>query len=250
MSSAPYKGIRLRYDDMIWDVRRMSALAKHFLQDESAGVLASLLDDIENIRTAAANVKQSLMIGVNPGVKTILSTRYRDSSKGQNISVYGSLSFVWEIMNWDKGKRKQVSFDLVGIASTSIRLLTETDDLVAHWQFEIGDATSPGCHFHSSANQECAEGLFPDWLKIPRLPGMMVSPMDGLEFLLGELFQSQWEQRISEDSQDRNGWAKSQTTRLSKLLTWQDRQVRDNILGTPWMSLKRAKPPIDVLSED
>jgi hypothetical protein len=247
MSASRYDGIRFTYDDMISDVRQMTELAKKFLQAGSIGVLESLIVNIENIRNATPNVKHRLSVALDRGIATIASTSYRDSPKGRKNSVYGLLSFHWEIMNWDKGrKRRQDSFDLVGVASTSIKVLTENNELVAHWQFEAGDHTSPGCHFHSSINQGGAEGLFPEWLKIPRLPGLLLTPMDGLDFLLGELFQSDWVELISKDSQHRNGWAKSQTNRLLKLLNWQETQVKGNRIGTPWMSLKKAKPPIDI----
>jgi hypothetical protein len=134
----------------------------------------------------------------------------------------------------------------VGLASTSIQVLKTDNVLVAHWQFEAGDDKSPGCHFHSSVNQQGDGDLFPDWLKIPRLHGLLLSPMDGLEFLLGELFQRRWKKRMSEDSQDRNGWADSQEMRLTKMLNWQAKQVRERKFGSPWMSLKKAKPPVDI----
>jgi hypothetical protein len=126
--------------------------------------------------------------------------------------------------------------------------LTETNNVVGHWQLESGDAQSPGCHFHCSVNQGSENGLFPKWLKIPRLPGLLLSPMDGLEFLLGELFQSQWEKHVSEESDARNGWANSQSIRLKRVLEWQQNEIKLKRFGTPWVSLKKAKPPIDVLT--
>ncbi|HET6880086.1 MAG TPA: hypothetical protein VFI31_08015, partial [Pirellulales bacterium] len=135
------------------------------------------------------------------------------------------------------------------LATTLIDVYRNDDVRVARWQFEVGDHDSPGCHFHASANQqEHGAGLFPTWLKIPRLPGLLFSPMDGLDFLLGELFQSEWEKAVGEDSQHRNGWAQSQRQRLDKLLSWQLKQVRANKVGTPWMSLKRAKPTAEIFS--
>jgi hypothetical protein len=128
-------------------------------------------------------------------------------------------------------------------------VLTDRAEVVAHWQLEAGDAASPGCHFHASVNQGTEAGLFPKWLKIPRLPGILLSPLDGLEYLLGELFQSVWEQRISEESDERNGWANGQSVRLQKILTWQLKEVKRKSLGTPWISLKKAKPPVDVFLE-
>lgn len=250
MNTPAYTGIRLSYDQMVRDIERMLALAERFLQRESIAVLKELTNDLESIRTADAGKNQFLKINQKRGVKTSTTTAYRDSSKGNVIPVYGSLSFVWEIVNWEKGRRRQTSFDLVGIASTCIDVLKENGEVVARWQFEVGDATSPGCHFHASFNQQSStEKLFPQWLKVPRLPGLLFSPMDGLDFLLGELFQTQWEQEISKDSQHRNGWADSQRSRLSRMLAWQAEQVRTNRVGTPWMSLKRAKPRLEVLLE-
>jgi hypothetical protein len=248
MSTAPYTGLRFAYDQTIKDVERMIALAKGFLQRESIGVLRGLITNIESIRMAVPEKKLFLSIAQDHAIMTTSSSAYRDSAKGQATPVYGSLSFVWEIMNRDKGRRTQISFDIVGIASTRIDVWKENGERVARWQFEAGDASSPGCHFHASVNQQDQDDkYFPDWLKIPRLPGLLLSPMDGLDFLLGELFQSQWEQATSEDSQERNAWVQSQSIRLSRMLTWQAKQVDGMKGGTPWMSLKRAKPPADIL---
>jgi hypothetical protein len=248
MSTAPYTGITFSYDQTIKDVGRMIVLANGFLLPESIGVLKELISNIESARTAECDKKIFLRITPAHAIKTILTTGYRDSDKGQAINVHGVLSFIWEIMNREKAKRTQNTFDIVGIATTRMDVWNENGERVARWQFEAGDANSPGCHFHASVNQQDHnEKLFPDWLKIPRLPSLLLSPMDGLEFLLGELFQSQWVQAISQDSQDRNAWVQGQSNRLSRMLAWQAKQVTDNKVGTPWMSLKRAKPPVDVL---
>ncbi|TWT34989.1 hypothetical protein KOR42_53390 [Thalassoglobus neptunius] len=124
----------------------------------------------------------------------------------------------------------------------------ESNELIAQWQIEAGDASSPGCHFHSAVNQYGDDGLFPEWLKVPRLPSVLLTPMDGLEFLLGELFQLRWPQAVSEESEDRNSWAKSQRERLCNLLSWKLDIVRQSET-TPWMALKKAKPELDVLME-
>ena len=179
-------------------------------------------------------------------LKTIESTEYRATD--QERSVYGTLSFEWGISHPDESRRKQLSFDLTGVATTGIRILGTQDETIAHWQFEIGDAVSPGCHFHASVNQRGEDGLFPNWLKIPRLPGLLLSPFDGLEFLLGELFPHRWPQRVSISSAERNGWAKSQSNRMLKILQWQQDMVKKASLGTPWISLKKAKPRVDIIS--
>jgi hypothetical protein len=166
----------------------------------------------------------------------------------QARSVYGTLSFVWDIVHTDKGKRKQGTFDLLGEATTGISIHEPNDEPIAQWQFEVGDSSSPGCHFHASVNQRDQDGLFPKWLKIPRLPGLLVSPFDGLDFLLGELFPKRWPKRVSETSDVRNSWATSQTHRILRILQWQQEMVKKRSFGTPWISLKKEKPPLDILS--
>ncbi len=174
--------------------------------------------------------------------------KYRDSEQGGGMSVYGLLTFTWELKNPDRGARQQNCFHLVGKASTSIVIKsTENDDIVARWQFEAGDATSPGCHFHSAVNQYETTGLFPEWLKVPRFPGLLLCPMDGLEFLLGELFQREWYQEVSKSSHQKDAWGKSQKDRLERVLKWELEQIA-RWKTTPWMSLKRAKPPLEMIT--
>ncbi len=74
-------------------------------------------------------------------------------------------------------------------------------------------------------------------------------PLDGLEFLLGELFQIEWYRHVSESSYHRDLWSAAQKRRLERVLGWQLKQVR-NYDTTPWMSLKRAKPEIGLLTDD
>ena len=97
-------------------------------------------------------------------------------------------------------------------------------------------------------NQYGGDGLFPEWLKVPRLPSILLSPMDGLEFLLGELFQRRWVEEVSADSEVRNSWANSQSHRMERILRWSWERVR-NPDATPWIDLKKAKPAFDLLTE-
>ena len=248
MTVVSFSGIRFHYDEFIADVRRMSKLAEQFLETEAFGSLKTLETRLENLRNAAPGVSQNLSIPDEHPIVTKESTHYRGTD--QKIAVKGKLSFVWGIVNSSEGKKRRTSFDLTGIASTRIRLFADGPEPIAHWQLETGDASSPGCHFHSSVNQAGENGIFPKWLKIPRLPGILFSPMDGLEYMLGELFQEMWAQHVSKASDDRNGWAKSQSARLQKVLSWQKDAINRNAFGTPWISLKRAKPPVDVLLEE
>lgn len=247
--AADYQGIRFSYAEMKRHMENMGALATDFLAPQSQGVVEQCVRDLENIRCAKSNRNQTWQISRTLPVRTRDSDgKYRDSTKEGGTAVYGLLSFTWEILNPDRSQRNQRFFHLVGIASTSVIVKSVgSDEIVARWQFEAGDAMSPGCHFHSAVNQYEKAGLFPEWLKVPRFPGLLFCPMDGLEFLLGELFQREWHQALSKSSHQRDEWAKSQKKRLESVLKWKLEQVT-NCDTTPWMSLKKARPPLGILT--
>lgn len=244
-----YEGIKFSYKDMQNEIQQMKELADSFLADDCAGVFDHCLQNLDNIRYSSCNSLRNLEIADDWPLKTIESRgKYRASGKDVGRSVYGTLSFRWGIMNPDKGRSRQTEFHLTGEATTSIQIFdVESNELIARWQFEAGDAQSPGCHFHAAMNQYGKDGLFPEWLKVPRLPSILLTPMDGLEFLLGELFQLRWLQTVSEESYARNLWAKSQSNRLRRLLNWKLDQIQEADT-TPWMALKRAKPDLGLLT--
>jgi len=109
------------------------------------------------------------------------------------------------------------------------------------WRVEFGAADSPGCYFHTQILGEKEQPPFPHALSVPRLPSLFVTPMAAVEFLLGELFQDQWEQHIVGDQGDRPFWNGIQQQRLQNLLRWKQQQL-DGCQGSPWMALKKAKP--------
>lgn len=245
-----YAGIKFSYRDMLNELRRMEGLAASFLAPECEGVLDACISGLENIRNSTPDKTHRWELGDAWPIQTIESKGgYRANSSEDGTAVYGRLCFRWEIKNPDRGQRRQNDFHLTGEATTSLKIFHgKSHTLIAQWQIEAGDATSPGCHFHAAVNQYENDGLFPEWLKVPRLPSVLLTPMDGLEFLLGELFQLRWAQAVSEESEDRNSWANSQRLRLTKLLSWKLAMIRKSET-TPWMALKTAKPELGVLTE-
>lgn len=245
-----YMGIKLSYASMVNELRRMKTLADSFLAGECEGVLDACISNLENIRNSSSNGTHLWELTDGWPIQTIESKgEYRASGREGGDGVYGKLCFRWEIKNPDVARKRQNDFHLIGEATTSLNIFRcDTDARVAQWQIEAGDAASPGCHFHAAVNQYGHDGLFPEWLKVPRLPSILVTPMDGLEFLLGEMFQLRWAQTVSEESEDRNSWANSQRKRLTKLLNWKLDLIR-NSETTPWMDLKKAKPELGVLME-
>ena len=245
-----YKGIKFRYADMLNEFRRMKSLAHIFLAPQCEGVLDQCCRTLESIRNSAAGPTHQFEISEEWPIKTADSQgEYRASDKDAGAPVFATLSFRWGIRNPNRGLKRQVEFHLVEEATVSIRIFdAKTTELIAQWQIEAGDAQSPGCHFHAAMNQYGKTGLFPEWLKVPRLPTVLVTPMDGLEFLLGELFQDRWEMTISEDSENMSSWAKGQSNRLERILKWKLEAIR-KADTTPWMALKKAKPDLELLTD-
>jgi len=73
------------------------------------------------------------------------------------------------------------------------------------------------------------------------LPSILVTPMDGLEFLLSELLQHDWAKHASDNRHDSIQWAKIQRARFVKLMEWNIRNVQGSTTSA-WLNLKRAKP--------
>jgi hypothetical protein len=88
-------------------------------------------------------------------------------SRGRRLAA--SLSFIWEVVRihpTKKPKSRAERFELVGKASTVVRVFHVDDegtlrDELAMWKTEIGDAESPGCHFHVHILGESDDPPFP-----------------------------------------------------------------------------------------
>ena len=180
---------------------------------------------------------------------------YQHGGAGHH-TVVGEISAKWEIqLVRSRGMRKQDTpswFSLYGLASTRIRILevTATEEIeLARWRFEIGDSQSPGCHFHVQILGDDNDVMFPKTLDVPRLPGIMVTPMDALEFLLAELFQDDWRRQSLRKSDALASWAAFQRKRLIKVLGWQQHKLSTGN-GSPWTLLKQGKPDWDLLIKD
>jgi len=117
---------------------------------------------------------------------------------------------------------------------------------IARWTIEVGDAVSPGCHFHTQIELDPPDNKFPKALSVPRLPGILHTPMDALELLLSELFQDRWLQVASEGTDFVKTWANCQKSRLINVLEWQKNELAKSS-GSPWTMLKKQKPALDML---
>jgi hypothetical protein len=166
---------------------------------------------------------------------------------GRGPQVWGEVSATWDFERVGRTR----SLRLAGIASTRVsimRIVEGVPERVAMWRMEIGDEASPGCYFHTHVLGDVAHGPFPDWLIVPRLPGLVPTPASALEFLLSELLQEEWARLTSQSRGPLELWSAVQMRRLSGLVEWH-RRVLEGRPGSvvPWTALKLAKPDAELV---
>jgi hypothetical protein len=240
-------GIVFSISEALQELESAKALAGPFLVNREL-VFGQLRTQLEGLRDEPAIGQFAWTIPSSQPLRTIVSEgEYEKSSKGQRIA--GTLSFVWQIarVRPHKPKLPAQRFQLVGVASTVVRVLQIEDDdtqgaELAMWRTEVGDTQSPGCHFHVQVLGEKDDLPFPKSLSVPRLPSCLVTPMVTLEFMLAELFQERWRKHVFAESDALKRWRVIQRQRLTRLFSWQASAVAAGD-RSPWTLLKAAKPP-------
>ncbi len=248
------KGILFPINDMLDEVRSAEALASPFL-DNPQSFFHEVRTQLVGIRDHYREELISWEVPLEHCLRTRVSKgEHEKGSKGR--WVVGHLAFKWQVRRvHPKKPRLPAKFlELIGIASTVVRIIHVDDEgalgeEIAMWRTEVGDAASPGCHFHVQIRGESEELPFPKNLSVPRLPTCLTSPMASLEFMLGELFQDAWDKHISAQSNERNTWRSIQRSRMEKLFAWHVKRIRGSD-ASPWMALKAAKPDPDIFTAD
>jgi hypothetical protein len=237
------------------EVRAIEEVAQHFIEYGSQDVLDQLRVNLGNIRARPMGRQYEWGIPQYRPLRTITSRGdYEPEGKGKHY-VFAEISSKWDIEPLGEHNRKSLphrKFRLAGNASTRVRLVMGTQeepgDELAMWRMEIGDDNSPGCHFHVQILGESSNPPFPHSLSIPRLPGILITPMAVLEFVLAELFQDEWKRYAAEENTHVQLWRSIQKKRLEALLNWKVKQVKESS-GCPWTMLKSAKPPASLFLE-
>ena len=250
--SGDYEGIEFSFAQMRSEIENMLSLSKGFLDQDGLSyhwIIPEWRQQLDNIRDSTHARRHAWEIAETRPIRTRTSEGgYEPSPRHGGSRVFGTLSAKWEVETFGRGPYR--TFRLVGLASTKVRIYevgtTVEPVLLGQWRFEVGDSASPGCHFHIGLGQDRGDPPFPTWFPVPRLPSVLVTPMDGLDFLLGELFQTEWKQEVAQDSDAVKLWATHQRVRLANLLQWQAGEVRRSS-GPPWAFLKSSKPGRDLL---
>jgi hypothetical protein len=234
-----YDGIHFKFATLRSELSNLAKMAKPYLERDCRGFLDDCLSDLQSIESSQHTEEKPWQIRETSPLRTVLTDGYELGCRGGDM-VWGELCFVWgvkRVSTTDQVTRKHLC--LSGNASTKISICRKVDGqrkVLVQWQIEVGAANSPGWHFHVGIG-----GGFP----VPRVPGMLVLPTDGLDFLLGELFQDAWRAKVSKDSPETQVVGNFQVDRLDRWCKWQAEQIHMSH-GSCWSRLKYAKPPKEI----
>ena len=241
-----YKGIHFPVASLKTEVENLAQLAKDFLALESHPVLASWGADLRTIGNRPSTKPAVWQIAQERPLRTIMTEGFEPNGRKAQQAVWGELTFKWSVNRVSIDNRNHDSglLCLNGLASTKIKVFTFENGLktlIAQFQVEVGDSKSPGWHFHVGLCTDNANGHFPKWLSVPRVPGMLVAPTDALDFMLGELFQDEWKKKVSSDTFQNVQLGKAQNNRIQGMAKWQSEEIKSGN-GSAWNRLKLSKP--------
>jgi len=244
--------LRFKFADLIRETKALKTIAKRFLDSNSSRALDQLGSDLESIWSADQNRASELKLSPSLPLRTIPSGDYETRNRQGGPQIYGVITGIWEVRPRGDNPRKPKArlkreLEFCGKASTKIELYDtqNTGQPIAMWRMEHGSEDAPGCYFHVQILGDRDEPPFPGTLPIPRFPSIFVTPMGVVEYVLGELFQHKWQKEAAGTSGDLAYWHKLQGDRLISLLKWQQAQLH-NLISSPWMTLKAAKPDGDM----
>ncbi len=231
--------------ELVNELVALNGVASEFLDPASSYQLDALLGEIRGLQVRGG--RHILQIDELRPLKTRVSNgEFEPPYKSSTRRVYGLITGIWELEaakhpipdpdRPNKKAKEKMLIGFIGKASTVFEVKDEASgDSLARWKMELGDASSPGCFFHTFSSSDHG---FP----VPRHPNVFATPMSAIGFALGELFQEAWEQTLSGSTDAPNRWKSIEKKRFEALLNWKLAQVK-NSTSSPWCDLKAAKPP-------
>lgn len=245
LKSLPDGLVVLRFKEISDELRIFKDVVNEKITPISLNRIDILLRSMDQLAKAAPG--QSLVWSTEGGaIETIPNEGNHQVGRcGHGRSLSGKLEFKWMIEPCGLPNRRQPLARPFALRNSSIRIAFRDLSLgisVACWDFDIGDHQSPGCHVHAkfAPIQQEERAALSD-VDVPRLPSIILTPMDAIDFMVGELWQEEWLRISAGTSVELKAWRQYPKRRLLKLLEWYLGEVRD-AQGAPWNHLKRAKP--------
>ena len=255
MSSTGVFGLQFPYRELIRETEALRRIATDVLVSD--GPLRDFARELEQIGESSA--ERDRWIELQP-LRTQPTSDYEPASRSGGQKVYALVRGIWQVHPVGR-KRPGRRIAFVGSASTKVELWpaeclygeeAHKPSRLAMWRIELGThdspgrylspRDSPGCYFHFQILGDDSDPPFPKNIPVPRLPSPFVTPMAAVEFVLGELFQDDWQQRTGGGRNHHNEWRAIQRERWLGLIRWQKKYLGDD-RASPWMNLKAAKPP-------
>ena len=234
---------------MIEHLEGVASLGRSFLEYDCSWIVAKAKDDLRAVQASPVGTVMDWSIARERPIKTLKGPHYQPDSRG-GYDARAHLSFVWNIRKADKKH-----FEIAGICSTKMTIVDEAQRTpcseLLSWTFEMGDKNSPGCHFHAQIDWKTClkEFATPDdsarWpsLDVPRLPSLLLTPGDCLDYLLGEMFQDAWPKKYEETTPATIGrWKKDAETRFVAMLDATKMAATNSGRFSPWIAVKRWYP--------
>ena len=228
-------GVKFSVAELRNELKYCDTIANKYLEPQSQGRLTRAADQLGYISTKLPKTNYNWQIEKADSLQTKPSLRSMVTS-GCGHSLQGRLCFKWKLRSVDRR-----TVELVGIASTAISIHEVVNSIVCdepvfEWHTDVVTVESaPGPAFHSQVYNDVK-------LDVPRLPSILFSPADCLDFLLGELYQKEWECHQS-SHENIQRFAKIQKTRFRHLLDKQSSMLsKDFGLQSAWIALKNWKP--------
>ena len=234
--SQPSDGIEFSFSETLQEIRHLRALASRFLEAESGIVMNTWVEQLEGFQSSA---KTDFVweIRDDQPIRTKIPVGELSPAKWCGRRIVCEVSAQWEIRA-DKGTSKHPNrprmFTLVRnkLGTTRVRMV-EDRSVAAEFHFDVVSGSEPGPPFHLQVNWDLNGKPGTAKLDIPRLPGFVVTPMDALALMLGEVFQEIWTQDAAGEAA--NGLRRLQWNRVSNVLEWYSSQIRSGS-ALPWLA--------------
>lgn len=245
---AGYSGLLFTFGGMLKEIRNLSAGLKTILtRDTRLRTLPNWQRSLESFRDSPDAATHSWEIPEGEPLRTEYS--YGEFDRASSRVLYAEVSSIWSLARPTASQVPDARpptqfFLLVGKASTRTtvweRRDTGTPQKILCWNVDVGDAISPGAHFHVQV-----KGSDGPEIPVPRLPSIAVTPMDALEFVVGELFQRRWAEIVAGGRDWSRVWASEHGERVARVLSWKAEILRGPPAAT-WSAVKGTKPRADL----
>jgi len=235
MTTAGEPAIEFMHSDLVREVELMSKLAAPFVTAETHWRFGRIKGELQNLaqgRDLAWEIPLESPLVTEPSYGDY---EVKQGGKGTH-AVVARVSFLWHV----RGVGSPLRVRITGNATTRLTLvdaLTEPATELAMWRLGVGGPDSPGCCFHIQVLGNRDAPPFPHSLPVPRLPSFPATPMGAFEFVLGEIFQAGWNQRVGRNEPSARDWRGIQRPRWQAFLLWQHDAV-SRTSASPWIALK------------